>query len=395
MNEIQAIAAAYGDAQLRGELCALATIVRVQGSSYRKPGARMLILGDGRIIGSVSGGCLESDVVERAQGGMRAGRPILATYDTTGDDDIFFGMGMGCRGIVDVLIEPLLGSAAKALSVIAGSQIQGDRVAMATVYRASDNCVFAAGDHIILDEENGMLSRCERDSDMSGRVLAALEGALSARQSSFEHIDADEGSIDVFLEVLEPPVPLVIFGAGNDAQPLARMAKAAGWRVTVVDGRPAYATADRFREADEVILSGIEDLTRNVKIEDRTAVVVMTHNYLRDAALLETLLAGPARYIGILGSRLRTETLLQDLASRGLYDPILHAERVYGPVGLDIGANTPEMIAVAIIAEIQTAFTGRTGGRLRDYKSKADNSPQAVLEKRDSVRTPFNCALSA
>ena len=393
MSEIQAIAMAYSEARLRNELCALATIVSVKGSSYRKPGARMLILADGSIVGSVSGGCLEGDVIERAHRVIRTGEPELTTYDTTGDDDILFGLGMGCRGIVDVLIEPLEGRAGAVLTRIVECIEQSASVAVATVYRSQGSCPLNAGDRAVLQDGGGSASfdfSVDVDPDL---FVTALERALDSNKTTSECIDMAQGSVDVLLEVLRPPMPLVIFGAGNDAQPLARLAKAIGWRVSVVDGRPAYATADRFREADRVVVANIDDLTDCLGLDARSAAVVMTHNYLRDAAVVEALLESAVGYIGILGSRSRIDEMLRDLAHRNIYDPAIHAERVHGPVGLDIGADTPDTIALAIISEIQAAMTGHSGGYLRDSIPAA--IPAAASQEDTDIKAQFKCALSA
>ena len=357
----------------------------------------MLVMEDGRTVGSVSGGCLESDVVERAHRVMMSHAPVLETYDTTGDDDILMGLGMGCRGVVDILVEPLNASSGAAMAAVCESLTRGEAVAMATVLQSGGDCGFSIGDRVTLGS-GGIVSCFARGNTRGEPLSAALADTLAAG-SSWRRMAAGGAGIDVFLELLEPPLPLVIFGAGNDAQPLARFAAGIGWRVIVADGRSAYATPQRFREADTIIVSDPETMAENIALEARSAAVLMTHNYLRDALLLETLIASPVRYIGILGSRRRTESLLLDLARRGIYDPSVHGGRIHGPVGLDIGADTPETIAVAIVAEIQAVFARRAGGSLRDGAAEdyaaPSNSGRSSTAVGDPERAPFTCALTA
>lgn len=186
------------------------------------------------------------------------------------------------------------------------------------------------------------------------------------------------GRAEVFIEAILPPVPLVIFGAGQDAIPLVRFAKELGWHVTLVDPRPGYATRTRFSLADILIVCPPEEVLERVKIDERTVAAVMTHNFLHDAELLRTLLPSPVRYIGILGSKQRTRRLLDQVQETVRLHCDHSLSQVYGPIGLDIGAETPEEIALAIVAEIKAVLTGRLGGVLRNRLGPLHESGEAM-----------------
>jgi xanthine/CO dehydrogenase XdhC/CoxF family maturation factor len=207
-------------------------------------------------------------------------------------------------------------------------------------------------------------------------ALAITEDAFAVLRNGRSNVKIyrlSAGSAEVLIEVIQPPTPLVIFGAGHDAVPVARLAKELGWHVSVVDSRPAYATPERFPLADVVILTRLEATLERVSIDSRTVAVVMTHNYLHDRKLLQTLLPSPLRYLGLLGPKSRAERLLQELRQEGFVPTNEQLCRLYSPVGIDIGADTPEEIALAIVAEIQAVIANRSGGLLRDRKGSIHN----------------------
>lgn len=276
-----------------GEKATLATVVDVRGSGYRLPGARMLILADGSTVGTVSGGCLEADVVERAKKVFASGVAELFTYDTTGDEDSVFGLNMGCRGVIDIRLELV-----------------------------------------------------DRDSNLIDEMRLAYE----ARQPSDD---------------FEIPIAVLLFGAGADAVPFVRIAAELGWQVAVYDHRPAFLTVERFPDAKILHLQS-QDQIPEVSVDDRTAAVVMTHSYSRDKLILPPLIEADLFYLGLLGPRRRTEQLLEEVNSDGALLTPENRKKLYAPVGLDIGADTPEAIALSIIGEIQSVLTNRKGGHLRD-----------------------------
>ncbi len=287
-----------------GRKSALATVVRIEGSAYRRPGARLLIADDGSMSGGVSGGCLEADVREVALGVMRTGQPALRMYDTSGDEQQVWGLGMGCNGMVEVFIEPLEVSSPRMRQL--REQLKGD---------------------------------APIDIDI---VIA-------------------EQPRRVFSETLEPPPKLVICGAGDDARPLAALSHEAGFRVTVVDHRAAYLAAERFpgvRTREARPEAGLESLG----IAADSCVVIMTHSEAHDRGWLRAALDSAAGYIGLLGPRRRGEKLL------GMVGGDANG-RVFTPIGLDLGSDGPEQIAVSIVAELLAVRSGREASHLRDRQA--------------------------
>jgi xanthine dehydrogenase accessory factor len=289
MHELDRIRLALADAAGRGEGAVLATVVGVDGSTYRGTGARMVVRADGSTTGAVSGGCLEADIVARAAEVLAAGRPELAHYDTRSDDGVL-GLGMGCQGVIDVHLEPLSGNALSA---------EIDR-------------------------------------------LAELRSRNATR--------------------------LLVCGAGADAIPVVRLAAMTGWLVTVVDHRPTFATAERFPDAERVLRLDTSQengmLASAVRLDEFAAAVVMGHAATHDRARLHELLGvHDLRYLGVLGPRRRTMELLD--GAPGVSPGALPAN-VFAPVGLDIGAETPEEIALAIVSECAAVLAGRAPRSLRD-----------------------------
>ena len=316
MPEIARILTALDSAA--GQPAALATLVKIDGSSYRRPGARLLLLPDGTHTGSISGGCLEEDVMERARRVLASDQPELAVYDTTAENDLVWGVGLGCQGVVRIFIEHI------------------------PVLRPDWIAILRANLH-------------ER-RDTSLRVDYAGPAPHGTRLAGAT--TPGEGR---FVETVPAPPALLICGAGDDAQPLARLAKETGWHVTVADARPAYATAERFPEVDRIIAAPLAEIAASLRLDARTFAVVMTHRYVDDREFLRALLPRDFPYLGQLGPRARTDRLLAELSPA----PALLA-KLHAPVGLDLGGNTPETVALAILAEMQTRLTGHTPGHLRD-----------------------------
>lgn len=316
MPEIARIFTALDSAA--GKPAALATLVRVEGSSYRRPGARLLLLPDDTRLGSISGGCLEEDVMERARRVLASGEPELAVYDTTAENDLVWGVGLGCQGVVRIRIE----------------RIPAERPAWVAALRAN--------------------LHARRDT-------ALVVGAHGTRLAADTAPAPDE-----FHEIIPAPPALVICGAGDDARPLATMANQTGWHVTVADARPAYASAARFPEADAVLAAPIPELVAQLRFDARTFAVVMTHRYADDRNFLSALLPRDFAYLGQLGPRTRTDRMLSELKADGLVltDGVL--AKLHAPVGLDLGGTTPETVALAILAELETRLNGRAPGHLRD-----------------------------
>jgi xanthine dehydrogenase accessory factor len=362
MNEVRALIEAFDAAAARGERCAVATVVSVEGSSYRRPGARMLVCEGGTSTGTISAGCLESDVIEHAQRVLRTGEAKLVEYDTAStNDEMAWGLGLGCGGTLRVLVEPL---AAGSLYLEALRRSLAGAVSIATVYRSTPPESVPAGARLVLDEEGeeGSVSHEKLSDEMAARLESEVRAPSRGGMTSME----------IFLETLLPPVPLIVFGAGHDVLPVVKLAREVGWHTEVVDPQARPASLSRFAMADKVTLSRPQDVEMNVTITPRTMTLLMSHNYVHDLALLGFLLASPARYIGVMGPRDRTERMLRELAPH-LGDVDL--ARLHSPVGLDIGANGPAEIALSIVAEMRAVLDGRSGGMLRERRGSIQGSP--------------------
>jgi len=339
----------------------LATVVDVRGSSYRLPGAKMLILENGETVGMVSGGCLEADVLERAKKVIATNRSCVFTYDTTGDENSVFRLNMGCRGVVRILLEKA--DKNSLLLRTMRSVVQNRQpVVVATLIDSADGI----GARASLDKNgefksDGLPSFLNDDAEFRESCRQAFDCASGTKK-----IETPRGLFEFSFEVIQPPIALHIFGAGADAIPLAAAAGSLGWQVTILDHRPAFVTESRFPDAQYRFLLRDDEPQPDITIDNLTAAVVMAHNYDRDRENLERLLSSDAFYVGALGPRRRTGQMLAD---RGLSFSDERCNRLFAPSGLDIGADTPESIAVSIIAEINAALHDRSGGFLRERQS--------------------------
>ncbi|HEX8354039.1 MAG TPA: XdhC family protein [Pyrinomonadaceae bacterium] len=375
MNEVRALVEAFDAANSRGERCALATVVSVEGSSYRRPGARMLVCERGGSTGTISAGCLESDVIEHAKRVIHAGKAVLVEYDTASTgEEMAWGLGLGCNGIVRVLVEPLAPGSLYVEALRHSCEAHAAPVSVATVYQHTPSESAAARIEIgarLFINGDGDVSR-ENLSDESAATFESEVRALSpgGGTAGARVFEADGGAVKVFVETLLPPVPLVIFGAGHDALPVVDLARGLGWQTEVVDPQCRPASRSRFASADRVTLARPEEVGARVRVTPRTLALLMSHNYSHDLALLRFLLASPARYIGVMGPRKRTERMLSELAaSDGAFSPgEMDRERLFSPAGLDIGANAPAEIALSIVAEMRAVLDGRRGGMLRERR---------------------------
>jgi xanthine dehydrogenase accessory factor len=372
VKELREILKALEPLQKRGEKAALATIVKTKGSTYRRPGARMLMTSDGQMIGSISGGCLEGDVFEHAQKVMNSGEPVLLNYDTSSDEDVVWGLGLGCNGVVHVLVESLR-QMPKYLSFLADCFEPHRCGVVATIFRTEGDIDAKVGSRMIIAED-GSTSGINENQSLRSAIASDAKDAIRNGHSVIKEYEVSGGKAEVFIEVVQSPMPLVIFGAGHDAIPVVKLAKELGWNVTVVDGRQAFASKERFPQADNVILSKPEDVHKNISLDPRGAAIIMTHNYNHDVTILRQILPLPLRYLGVLGPKRRTQKTLEDLRKEGIGPSEDQMSHIYSPVGMDIGAETPEEIALAIIGEIQAVIAGRSGGSLRNRKGPIHDS---------------------
>lgn len=378
MNELKRILYAFEQSQQNGKRTVLATVVRTEGSVYRRPGARMLVTEDGQKIGAISGGCLEADILERSRSLLSTGgAPTLVRYDTTSNDDIMFGLGLGCNGIVDVLLEPLDAAAIKQLFFIQDCLITQQAGAIATVFAVDNVPNVEVGDRLMM-KAGASITNQITNSVVSHAITLELQKALLEQRTCVQSHNLLGGKIDVLLDVIRPPVPLLIFGAGYDAIPVVQFAKQLGWHVTVMDHRSEYLTRDRFPYADQ-LLHCLPDPPQAYQplLTPQTVAVVMTHRYLSDLALLKHLIPAQLRYLGVLGPKRRMQQLWQDLAESGVTSAPEQTQHLYNPIGLNIGAETPEEIALSIVAEIQAVLSDRSAYHLRDRPGSIHTSPQS------------------
>lgn len=344
----------------------LATVVKVQGSTYRRPGARMLISEKGETVGLISGGCLDTDLLERARNVIGSNTPVTVTFDTTSPTDLVFGLGLGCTGVAHVLLEPLQPIRANMtldfISDCTRKQVPGILV---SIFRVEGEAKAPLGSHLML-YAHGRIEEDIKNPTLVNALLEDARSALAEEKTFVKKYQLTEGHVEALIEAITPPIPLLIFGAGPDALPLARLAKQLGWHTTILDKRPAFADPKRFPEADKVLHARAEDISSRIHLDSRSITIIMTHNYESDLALLKLLLPSPVRYIGLLGPTKKRDLLLQKLREEGFEPTNEQLARLYNPVGLDVGAETPEEIALAIAAEIQSFLTGHSGGFLRD-----------------------------
>ena len=351
MKELREIAAALADGPTAGT-AVLVTLVRVSGSAYSGPGARMLVLPDGSIAGTFGAGCFEQDLVGHAERVRASGAPTTVAYDLTVDDDKPWGLGMGCRGKLDLLLEPVrMGTVPEVLAFLVEAAKARKGAAIATVFRTGGDPAAALGSRL-LRRADGVVGGDLGSGQLRTAAMEALKQALAKRRTTFLVHPAAHGDAELLVEYVPPPITLVAGGAGRDTAPLARLAAELGWDVHILgkDEMPAALDA-------------------------RTAAVVMSHNLQRDTALLNALLPSPCRYVAVLGSHNRTEEILAELARRNQAPTPRQLARMYAPAGLDVGAETPGEVALAIVAEIQAVFTGRRGGSLRKRKGPIHDRP--------------------
>ncbi len=368
MSELQDVLRAIEDGRARGERMALATVIGVRGSTYRREGARLLVPAEGRPVGTISGGCLEGEVREAAVQVMQEGRPQLLHFDLTADDEAVWGWGLGCNGVVDVFVEPAEGAFESAGAIRRAVEDRRDLVAV-TVIATGGGDGGAPGDGYapqpgarILVHPDGAT---EGSVGQAGLDRAAANEALEALRDDRSRMVSLPGGIEAFVEVLRPPIRLLVCGAGHDAVPLVRFASMLGWRVEVIDDRQQFLKPHRFPEASRLIRSEPIGAAGEAGADDRSYAVVMSHNFLRDKDYLRSFLGSPAPYVGMLGPNARLERLLDALGREGFEPDPRRLEAVHGPAGLDIGAEGPEEVAWAIVGEVLAVRNGRAGGSLK------------------------------
>lgn len=373
MKEITEILKAYSEAKLAGKKSALATVVKVEGSSYRQPGARMLVTEDGFLTGAISGGCLEGDALRKALLSIHQQQNKLITYNTTNDEDAEVGLQLGCNGIVHILFE-YIDETIENNPIRLLQQLQAERkpAVIGTLFSLQKQAR-QDGTTLFYRENSDPLYSDNSAFELLSDAKKVLENKLTILKKLNENNNSE-----ALIEYITPPVSLVIAGAGNDVQPLAKMAEIAGWEITIAEGRATHATRKRFPEAKQIWVGKPEQVFENINIDHQTYFVLITHNYQYDLAMLKLLLQTDCSYIGILGPKTKLNRMFDDLLSEGIKVTEEQLKRIYGPIGLDIGAETSEEIALSIVAEIKAMMSGKTGTSLKYKTGKIHNSASYV-----------------
>lgn len=339
----------------------LATVIAVEGSAYRRPGAKMVIEPSGDGSGSITAGCLEDEVRALAADVLDAGEPRVETWDLTGDDDVW-GMGVGCNGVVTVLLEPL----ADSYRPVAEARERGEHVAVATVVDGDlpvgTRSVYHPADGSAADDSGTF------EGDLPAWVTDELGNAvprlLEAGKGDTVTVATGEGTAEVFVEGVRAPPELVVFGSGHDVEPVVELAKCVDFRVTVVTFRGGHADSGQFDRADEVRSASPRDVSDLLEWDESTYAVVMSHNFVDDRLTLDELLGTPVPYVGLMGPTERFEEMREAFAEEDRTFSAAELERVYTPIGLDLGTGTPYGIAYSIVAELLAVANDRTPAHL-------------------------------
>jgi xanthine/CO dehydrogenase XdhC/CoxF family maturation factor len=348
---VRQILETFDEWRAEGGPMVLATVYETLGSTYSKPGHRILIAADGRYQGLVSGGCLEGDVAERARAVLETGRAVAVTYDMRGEADELFGLGVGCEGLIRILLQPLLPAPGYQPFALIAQHLLASRPAVVATVIEGGHPRMTAGATMIMQAG----SREAWDLDDTAQDMLAKECERALRSGGTRY-SKDESGLGVLYAMLKPLPRLLLLGAGLDAIPLVNMAADLGWRVTVVDHRPAYLERGGFERADRVVHVVPRRLAATVSLADFDAIIVMSHHLTTDRTYLGQLADVATRYLGVLGPRARKERLLAGLDERAQ----ALRSRLKGPVGLDIGADSPEAIALSVLAELQATLSGAT-----------------------------------
>ncbi|OBX25418.1 hypothetical protein LX77_01678 [Gelidibacter algens] len=366
MREMEFIIAQYENLRSQGIGCVLATVVHVEGSSYRRAGARMLVDEFGNITGAISGGCLEGDALRKALHALHQQKNKLITYDTSDEDDALIGAQLGCNGIIQVLFEPLdyeddLNPCELFKSVVA------QKNSLAIVIQFNLNRSKAQAGTILFIDGNSKISGKQPDKVVFDIILEQAQLAIENKRSIFVELPIGGETQHLFIQNYQPPVKLIIVGAGNDAQILAHQADLLGWEVIVTDGRPTHANKERFTSSCQVVVTKPEKTLENIEIDNRSCFVIMSHNYNYDLAVLKLLLSeDQIPYIGILGPLKKYQRMQNDLKSEGFELSKENRNKIHAPIGLEIGAETPAEIGLSILAEIQSVLKQTSARPLRE-----------------------------
>jgi xanthine dehydrogenase accessory factor len=361
MKEIKSILSFYDEQKAGGLKAAMALVVRVEESSYRREGARMLVFESGLFEGGISGGCLEGDALKRSQMAIFKDKPSVVIYDTSKDDENQIGVGLGCNGLIEVLISPL-NEADKNISILRHCAASRQPHIIATVVHVSQvHPDVALGDAFYYDCKTKSLEGCPH-AELAANIADSAVEVMGRQKSKTVKYQLDEREVAVFIEWVPPQIHLAIYGDNYDVYPLLGLLEVMDWEVSLV-GNLSKLKKQKLRKGTGLFLKS--EASRPV-IDDRTAILLMAHDYKTDLANLQAAISTDAPYIGVLGPKKRFHKMLTEMAAAGVELDEGQMNRIYAPSGLEIGANTPEEIAASIIAEILAVFSNKRGGSLRE-----------------------------
>ena len=379
MHELQAITNAFEQNKQQGKTTFLATLVNTFGSTYRQKGAKMLITEAGETVGTLSGGCVENDLWHYTK--QISNKPLLISYDATSEKDLIWGFGLGCNGKVQILLEKLDHSLnLSPLNLISQCLKIKKQGAIATFFAIEGNINLPIGSRLLIYPDDTIYTDIQ-NRKLKQAIAFDTINIKNNQQSTVNKYQLPSASVEVFIEAIKLPPSLIIFGAGRDVLPLVTLAKVLGWQVTVVDCRAQESTYQRFALADKIILTRREIISQQISVNEDTVVVIMTHNYFDDRDIIKFLLPTSIPYLGVMGAKKRTAKILEELNPTPT-----QLAKLYSPIGLDIGADTPAEIASAIITEIQAVVANRHGGflkhRVQPLHQRNDTVAKQVGQKK-------------
>lgn len=374
MKEINDIISAYRTAVHDNIRMTLATVVKVEGSSYRQPGARMLVTEDGRLTGAISGGCLEGDALRKALLAIHQQQNKLITYDTNEEGSSELGVQLGCNGIVHILFEHIdSDDPFNPIALLEQLRVSRKESVLVTLFSLEQR-----------KQQIGTSILKQEDVEIFKPTIAGYHLLLSAdmllakqkRQNFLKSFDYQGQVQEALIEYISSPISLIIAGAGNDAKPMVEAASLLGWETTILDGRATHALQQRFPKAQRVLLASPDQAIEQLQIDSHTVFVLMTHNYKYDLSLLQYLVKTATPYIGVLGPKTKLQRMLDDVSTAGIILSETQKICIYGPMGLDIGAETSEEIAFSTISEIKAVLSNRKAGFLKNLTTKIhENTP--------------------
>ncbi len=389
MKERQDICDLLKQAQAAGKQTVMASVVKIHGSAYRRPGAHMLFTRDGEFAGSISGGCLEGDLIERFEQISQTKQPILLEYSAQDIDDEF-ALGLGCNGSITVLLELIEQRPDRIdlTDLFATVESSREKLALATLLSGP-----LLGRRLVLTEtgvcrqDPELLKEGTRELRLS--LESACEEAITSQTPGLKLVAIGPHTFEVVVEIIEPSVQIVIFGAGYDARPLAEIAHTMGLRTCIFDRRPAFANCTIFPHAASIVVSQPDAALIDGIVDERSACIVMNHQIDLDRTVIACLLNSTAAYVGVLGPKRRTERMLEELEQAGVKVEKKNLGRLFSPVGVDIGAETPEEIALSILCEIKAVFQGRNAGFLRNKQAAIHADWQKKAAGPERLKEPL------